>query len=140
MKLNNLLKYLVCENVEKEVSFEVATNEFFYDNLDENILDVISKHAIPVFKHLHKKGDWAVQNCDMATDIWRKVLKKAGIQYKLQRGYYISDPRTLDDVKRGKLSPPGSSDHVWLTIDGNIFDPTAGQFQGPIKLSHYIYE
>ena len=38
------------------------------------------------------------------------------------------------------LSPPGVSDHVWLTINGSIFDPTAGQFKGPIKLSHYIYD
>lgn len=140
MKLNNLLKYIICESIEKEVSFETATTAFFYDNLDENVLDVISNNAVLVYEKLLKHSEFSIRDCDMAARAWHKVLKKAGIQSSVHSGYYIDDPKTLKLVKRGELSPPGVSDHVWLTIHGNIFDPTAGQFKGPIKLSHYIYD
>lgn len=125
---------------EKEVSFETATDAFFYDNLDENVLDVISNNAIQVHKKLLRHNEFSIRDCDMAARAWHKVLKKAGIQSRVRSGYYIEDPKTLKAVKSGELSPPGVSDHVWLTIGGNIFDPTAGQFKGPIKLSHYIYD
>jgi len=141
MKLNNLLEYLLCERVEpEEVSFEVATNAFFYHDLDENVLDVISNNAIPVYKRLLRYNEFSIRDCDMAARAWHKVLKKAGIQSQVRSGYYIDNPKTLKAVKKGELSPPGVSDHVWLTIDGNIFDPTAGQFKGPIKLNHYVYD
>jgi len=123
-------------------SLKVVLKAFFWESLDTRTADVIAKNAVSVFERLKKKGSWGPLNCDLACDLWSKVFEANGITARVANGYYISDQETRALVKKGQLSPPGSSDHVWLEINGKIVDPTALQFvdSGPLRVSGYLEE
>jgi hypothetical protein len=70
-------------------------------------------------------------NCGEACSRWARAFQQAGIPVQQHTGNYHQHPV--------EGSYPTSTDHVWLTVDGMLFDPTASQFsgQGPIEMEHY---
>ena len=113
--------------------FDQATNLWFYDciggdAMPEKVLDVLEKNAIPVYKRL-AKCRWP-KDCGEASDIWDKVFKKNGVASEQVIGYYSPD-------HEAGMSQMGSTDHVWLEVEGCVFDPTVGQFPGKIQLKNY---
>lgn len=72
-----------------------------------------------------------IVDCGLASYLWGRVFRQhfppAQIDYI--SGSYLGgiDPEVRQAVIRGSC-PPGVTEHVWLEIEGRIFDPTAGQF------------
>lgn len=112
------------------MTFEQAIAPFFWEDLPEGALAVIEAHALAIGADLDAHAAWARENCDLASAAWFAVFVEAGIPATVAHGYYW--PEASPDV-----SPPGLTDHTWLEIGGGLFDPTAGQFVGPIARAHY---
>lgn len=121
------------EEVERKITFEKATSDWFYACLDdrdfpEKALDVMETYAVEVYEKIYRTYNRS--NCGVVSDMWRRLFKKHGIEAKIIEGFYNANHDIF-------TSHPLSTDHVWLEIDGCVFDPTAGQFEGHIDLNNY---
>jgi hypothetical protein len=119
------------------VTFKTATRNWFYENFgsgfSEQFLSVLEENAIPAYEDLLKIANWAPGNCDLASQKWKEIFDANGIESKIVDGHYNPEHEE-------HLPHPLSSDHVWLEVDGGIFDPSAGQFPGEISLEHYWWD
>lgn len=113
-------------------SFEAAVNSFFWEELSPAVQHVVHNQAVRIFDELVAKADWAPLNCDMAAARWLATFRAAGIPAELCSGNY-------DPAHQSEVEHPLSSDHVWLRVEGKIFDPTAGQFNGPGAIKPQFY-
>ena len=128
--------------LKEAVSFNEATNNWFYTTLDnsdvpQHILGVLEERAIEVYSSCSYKGD-----CGENSHRWIKIFEDAGINVQQVVGNYVSpNDKWYDSIVKGEVDAPMSSDHVWLLIDNNVlFDPTAGQFQTNISIEGYLAE
>lgn len=71
------------------------------------------------------------QDCGHASFLWGRLLRQKLPEAKIEyvSGSYLGglEQQIREDISNGSY-PPGITEHVWLQIDGKIFDPTAGQF------------
>jgi hypothetical protein len=129
MRLKEVIAYLL----EEADDWDRAISLWYYDHpegFSERVLGILEDNAINVYNELQGRGWWCPGNCDIAVQMWKRVFEDNDIDVRIIDGYYS------EDHERGQ-SHRMSSDHVWLEIDGGIFDPTAGQFGKDIKLSNY---
>jgi len=82
-----------------------------------------------VGKIISTNNDKVVASCKMGAlgcqDVsyaWAKVFKDAGVSVEVHHGMYKGDG------------------HTWLEVDGNIFDPTAAQFDDFPNMDSFEYE
>lgn len=104
----------------------------FSEGLTDRAWDVIDTHAADVFKK-HEKFPL---DCGEVSSTWQKRFEKAGIPAKLVDGNFVGG---LKDMQ-GLTHLPTSTEHVWLEVDGGIFDPTASQYANRVpefKREHY---
>lgn len=103
----------------------------FWDALSERAQVVVAREAAGIAADLRARGPWGPLNCDDASHEWARVFRAAGVPAQVVSGNYWPD---FDEINE----PPTSTDHVWLLVDGFIFDPTAGQFgDNIIEVRHY---
>lgn len=107
-------------------------NEIFWVSLSDRAAACVDENAERIFQELRAHADWAVLNCDLASEKWLQAFQAAGVDAVLAGGNY--NP-SYDDA----VAHPGNTDHTWLLVEGRIFDPTAGQFAhlGRIEESNY---
>ena len=97
----------------------------FAEDYDPEIEELIERHAEHVWNSLDHPGD-----CSEASLAWGALIDREtdrDVQYVF--GDYLGylDEETQRAIYQGS-SAPGLAEHVWLEIDGAIFDPTAGQY------------
>lgn len=76
--------------------------------------EIIERYAEQVEQAVEETG--LAGDCETSSELWADLLQTVGVRgVQLVRGWY---------------KPHGGRKvaHVWLEIDGNIFDPTGGQF------------
>lgn len=119
-----------------EDEWDKAIELWFYDHptgFSSHLLQVLEDHAVEVYRELLEMGAWGPGNCDEATQAWSRVFDREGVQYKIVNGFYA--PRH----KAGQ-SHMSSAEHVWMEVEGGVFDPTAGQFKGRLSLNNYWWD
>jgi len=129
MRLRNIINYLL----EETDNWDSAISLWYYEHpegFSQSVLSVLEDNAVDVYNELQQKGSWCPGNCDMAARLWKQVFEDNGIGAEVVDGFYS------DDHEEGQ-SHRLSSDHVWLEVEGGIFDPTAGQFGKDIQSSNY---
>lgn len=105
----------------------------FWDRLTPRAQTVVAASAVPIMAKLRATSPYAPLDCGLASSAWARAFRRAGVPVKVIDGNFYRGRG------EGLLSWPSSSDHVWLMVDGFLFDPTAGQFAaaGPIRLAYY---
>ncbi len=68
-------------------------------------------------------------SCQTEVKRWAKKLHDAGLSVGIQHGFYL--PNHEQDDAEG---------HTWLTVEGSIFDPTAGQFDDNGEGEYQVHE
>lgn len=119
-----------------EDEWDKAIELWFYDHptgFSSHVLQVLEDNAVDVYRELLEFGTWGPGNCDEATQAWSRVFDHEGVQYKIVNGFYA--PRH----KAGR-SHMSSAEHVWMEVEGGVFDPTAGQFKGRLSLNNYWWD
>lgn len=102
----------------------------FWENLSDRAFAVVTNEAAGIAAGLRTHASWAPLNCDLASEKWAAAFRAAGVPTRIVHGHYWPE---ADEASE----PPSLTDHVWLLIEGAIFDPTAGQFGPPIESRHY---
>ena len=113
--------------------WDTAISNWFYDHptgFSDRVLSVLEDNAMHAYEELMLLGSWGPRNCTEASEVWKKIFAENGIRAKIVNGFF--EPG----------HPPGqafrgSSDHVWLEVEGGVFDPTAAQFSSNISLADY---
>lgn len=114
-------------------SLQTAIDPFFWEELSPAAQRVVEREACRIFDELAAHAAWAPLNCDLAANRWLAAFRAAGIAAELRSGNY-------NPAFDRRAEHPLSSDHVWLRVEGKLFDPTAGQFagSGPIQAQFYF--
>ena len=107
---------------------------FAWENISDRALAVVSRRAPEIMAALRKEAWWATTNCNLASSAWYDAFASAGVPVEAWGGDYWPD---WEHDESDGLEPPSMSEHVWLRVDGAIFDPTAGQFDGVIDFGAY---
>lgn len=95
-----------------------------WDQLSARARDAIIAHAPNIANALHAQGSYMIRNCNAACEMWLNVFDRQRIDAHMRGGHYW----VRDQAEQDALDPPLSTDHVWLVVEGHIFDPTAAQF------------
>lgn len=104
----------------------------FCEDLDSELEEIVHAEEAEVWQEARKEGRWGPGDCGIVADIWAQVfLRRTRRRLTIISGQYLGhlDTNDREDIIAGRLSPPLSSDHVWLEINGVLFDPTASQFR-----------
>ena len=128
------IRKIIREAAEDE--WDRAIELWFYDHptgFSSRLLQVLEDNAVDVYRELLKLGSWGPGNCDSATQAWSRVFDHEGVQHEVVNGFY--SPRH----KAGQ-SHMSSAEHVWMEVEGGVFDPTAGQFPGKLFLKNYWWD
>lgn len=98
----------------------------FAEGISEEVEQIFTAHQEQIWDEMT-----IPQDCGHASYLWGQLFREKlpEVQIEYVSGSYLGglDPEVREDVINGS-SPPGATEHVWLQIDGLIFDPTAGQF------------
>lgn len=104
----------------------------FADGLSERAWDVIDTNAGSVFQQ-HEK--WPL-SCGEVCQTWHGHFQRAGVDSRVVSGNFVGG---LEDEDRLAWLPT-PTEHVWLEVDGGLFDPTASQYARKVpefKRDHY---
>lgn len=104
----------------------------YWEQLTPRAQRVVTANAHFIYDALRNRAWWAPQNCTMACRLWAQAFSSARVPVQELSGNYW--PESEEETG---LEPPLGSDHVWLVVDGFLFDPTAGQFTRPIERHFY---
>jgi hypothetical protein len=103
----------------------------FWEKLSPRAESVVHSQAQTVYERLRTAGSWGPGDGELACAVWRRALRAAGIAVSLVRGSYYPT------AGAGLADWPASSEHVWLLVEGAIFDPAAGGLRHPIRPDYY---
>ncbi len=95
----------------------------FWTALTPRACEVVRSEALRIHAALRAHAFWAPLNCDRASRAWFAAFARERVPVELWSGVY--------------LTTHGEADHTWLRVDGELFDPTAGQFGSPIIPGRY---
>ena len=101
----------------------------FAEHLTEEMEAIVLRYQEEVWNSLALP-----QDCGEASLLWGEILQchlSDSEIYYIAGDYIGSLQAEVQDAVRGGSSPPGRCEHVWLEINGSIFDPTAAQYGAP---------
>ena len=119
-----------------EGEWDKAIELWFYDHptgFSSHVLQALEDHAVLAYRELLEIGAWGPGNCDEATQVWKRIFDREGVQSQIVNGFYA--PR-----HRAGRSHMSSAEHVWMEVEGGVFDPTAGQFAGNTSMKNYWWD
>lgn len=105
----------------------------YWEDLSDKAYEVVEQNKGRIYQKLQQLGSWGAQSCGNACDLWQEAFVRTGVSVQQVDGNYHNQ----NAQEAGLVSYSTSSDHVWLLVDGEIFDPTAGQFGQNIAPHHY---
>lgn len=95
---------------------------FFWEDITDRALAVVNEKVDSINARLRADGARVPTDCGLACEAWVRAFRTAGVPVRQVEGNYYRGSG------RGLAEWPTSSDHVWLIVDGFLFDPTASQF------------
>lgn len=101
-----------------------------WEQLTPRARAVIDDAAERIYAELAAIADWGPTNCGEACERWKRAFAAAGVPVAVIEGNY--DPGWDPNI-----TSPASTEHVWLRVDGFLFDPTAFQFGADIDPGAY---